>query len=67
MPYLICDHLRLADLQRQDTRADTPADAQRLAADMAKEYRCRVYVLGIVGIVDCPAIEPQWVQPLEPA
>ena len=20
MPYLICDHLRLADLQRQDTR-----------------------------------------------
>lgn len=32
-----------------------------------EERRCRVYVLGIVGIVDCPAIEPQWVQPLEPA
>ena len=29
MPYLICDHLRLADLQRQDTRAYTPADAEQ--------------------------------------
>ena len=67
MPYLIVDAIRLADLCRMDTVAHTPADAQRLAADMAKEYRCRVYVLGIVGIVDCAAIEPQWVQPLEPA
>ena len=28
MSYLICDHLRLADLQRMDTAADTPDEAQ---------------------------------------
>ena len=29
--YIICDHLRLADLQRMDTSADTPAQAQAAA------------------------------------
>lgn len=66
MSYLICDHLRLADLQRMDTAADTPAAAQHKAAELAKLYGCRVYVLGIVGVVECPAIEPQWVQPMGP-
>ena len=66
MTYLICDHLRLADLQRQDTAADTPAAAQHKAAELAKLYGCRVYVLGVVGVVECPAIEPHWVQPMGP-
>ena len=65
MPYLICDHLRLADLQRMDTAADTPADAQHKAAELAKLYGCRVYVLGVVGVVECPAIVPQWVHPIK--
>ena len=65
MTYLICDHLRLDDLQRMDTAADTPDEAQRKAADIAQRYHCRVYVLGVVGVVECPAIEPQWVKPLK--
>ena len=64
MNYLICDHLRLSDLHRMDTTADTPEQAQHLAAEMAKQYGCRVYVLGVVGVVECPAREPQWVQPM---
>ena len=62
MNYIIADHLRLADLREMDTTADTPEEAQRLAAEMAQQYRCRVYVLGVVGVVECPAREPQWVQ-----
>lgn len=26
---------------------------------------CRVYVLGVVGVVECPAWEPQWVRVME--
>lgn len=62
--YIICDHLRLADLQRMDTSADTPAQAQQAAAEMAQRYGCRVYVLGVVGVVECPAKEPQWTKPI---
>ena len=40
------------------------ADHLRLATEMAQQYRCRVYVLGVVGVVECPAREPQWVQAL---
>lgn len=63
--YLICDHLRLSDLQRMDTSADTPAQAQQAAAEMAQRYGCRVYVLGVVGVVECPAKEPQWTKPMD--
>ena len=62
--FLIADYIRLYDLERMDTPAETPAEAQRLAEAMAKEHRCRVYVLGVVGIVECPAIEPNWTKPL---
>ena len=65
MTYIIADHIRLADLQRMDTSADTPAEAQAKAAELAKLYGCRVYVLGVVGVVECPAIVPQWVQPIK--
>ena len=67
-PYIICDHIRLADLQRMDTSADTPAQAQQAAAEMAQRYGCRVYVLGVVGVVgvvECPAREPQWIKGVE--
>ena len=65
MIYIIADHLRMDDFKRMDTSADTPAEAQTKAAEMAKLYACRVYVLGVVGVVECPAIEPQWVQPMD--
>ena len=64
MQYLIAGYIRPYDLERQDTPADTPAEAQRLAEAMAKAHRCRVYVLGVVGIVECPAIEPSWTKPI---
>ena len=66
LTYLICDAERVRDLHRMDTTADTPEQAQQLAAEMAKQYGCRVYVLGVVGVVECPATVPQWVQPLAP-
>jgi hypothetical protein len=47
-----------------DTAAETPEEAQRLAEAMAKEHRCKVYVFGVVGVVECPAAEPQWTKPL---
>ena len=31
MTYIIADRLRMDDVKRQDTSADTPAEAQRLA------------------------------------
>ena len=64
MTHIICDHLRLTDFGRQDTIANTPAEAQQKAAEMAQRFGCRVYVLGIVGVVECPAIEPHWVMPI---
>lgn len=64
MTYIIADHIGLAYLQRMSTSADTLAAAQATAAKLAKQYGCRVYVLGVVGVVECPAIEPQWVQPM---
>ena len=64
MNYLIADHLRKDDFDRMDTTANTPDEAQRLAEAMAKEHRCRVYVLAVVGIVECPAIEPNWTKPM---
>lgn len=42
----------------------TAEQAQQAAADMARRYGCRVYVLGVVGVVECLSREPQWVQPL---
>lgn len=62
--YLVCDALRFGDLQHQDTAAMTAEQAQQAAAEMARRYGCRVYVLGVVGIVECPARDPQWVRPL---
>ena len=64
MTYLICDAERVRDLHRMDTTADTPAQAQHLAAGMAQQYGCRVYVLGVVGVVECLATAPQWVRPI---
>ena len=62
--YLIADHIRLYDLERMDTPAETPEEARRLAEAMAKEHRCKVFVLAIVGVVGCPAIEPSWTRPM---
>ena len=64
MQYVIFDYIRAYDIERMDTSADTPAEAQAKAAEMAQQYGCRVYVLGVVGVVECPAIVPQWVQPM---
>ena len=65
MNYLIADYIRMYDLERMDTTAETPDEAQRLAEAMAKEHRCRVYVLAVVGVVECPAIETSWTKPME--
>ena len=65
--YLICDHLRLVDLLRMDTSAGTPPEAQAAAEAMSAKYGCRVYVLGIIGVVECPAKEPKWTQPMHGA
>lgn len=54
--YLVCDALRFGDLRHQDTAAMTAEQARPAAADMA--------VLGVVGIVECPARDPQWVRPV---
>ena len=62
--FLIADYIRLYDLERQDTPAETPEEARRLAEAMARQHKCKVYVLGVVGVVECPAIVPQWVQPM---
>ena len=64
MNYIIADAERVSDLRRMDTTADTPEQAQDLAAEMAQQYGCRVYVLGVVGVVECPATVAQWVQPI---
>ena len=64
MNYLICDAERVRDLHRMDTTPDTTEQAQHLAAEMAQQYGCRVYVLGVLGVVECPATVPQWVQPI---
>ena len=62
--FLIADYIRLYDLERMDTPAETPEEARRLAEAMAKEHRCKVYVLAVVGVVECPASEPSWTQPM---
>ena len=64
--YLVCDARRFGDLARQDTAAMTAEQAQQAAAEMAQRYGCRVYVLGVVGVVECPAKEPQWTKHMEP-
>jgi len=64
MQYVIFDYIRAYDIERMDTAAETPEEAQRLAEAMAKEHRCKVYVFGVVGVVECPAAEPQWTKPL---
>ena len=62
--FLIADYIRKDDFDRMDTTANTPDEAQRLAEAMAKEHQCKVYVFGVVGVVECPAAEPQWTKPL---
>jgi hypothetical protein len=64
MQYVIFDYIRAYDIERMDTTANTPDKAQRLAEAMAKEHRCKVYVLAVVGVVECPALEPSWTKPL---
>ena len=64
MQYLVMDYIRAYDLERMDTPAETPDEAQRLAEAMAKEHRCKVFVLAVVGVVECPASEPSWTKPL---
>ena len=64
MNYLIADYIRLYDLERQDTPAETPEEARRLAETMARQHKCKVYVLGVVGVVECPALEPSWTKPM---
>ena len=64
MKYLVMDYIRAYDIERMDTTAESPEEAQRLAEAMAKEHRCKVFVLGVVGVVECPAIEPNWTKPI---
>lgn len=59
MTYLICDHLRLADLHRMDTTALTVADAKQAAEAMAKRFGCTVTVLAPVAVCE-GGIEPRW-------
>lgn len=59
MTYLVCDAIRLADLKRQDTAAETVAEAKREAEAMAKRYGVRVYVLAVVGEVE-GLVDPRW-------
>lgn len=62
--YLICDHLRLHDLQRMDTTADTADTARQLAEELATRYGCAVHVLAVVGTVECPGRAPEWTKPI---
>jgi hypothetical protein len=64
MQYVIFDYIRAYDIERMDTTANTPDEAQRLAEAMAKEHQCKVFVLAVVGVVECPASEPSWTKPL---
>ena len=64
MQFLIADYIRMYDLERQDTPAETPEEAQRLAEAMARLHHCKVYVLAVVGVVECPALEPSWTKPM---
>lgn len=57
--YLIVDALRLQDLLRMDTVAQTPGEAKALAEKMAKQYGVAVTVLAPVGEVS-GAVEPRW-------
>ena len=57
--YLIVDAIRLSDLLRMDTTAQTPAEAKKLAEAMAKQYGTTVTVLAPVGEVS-GAVEPRW-------
>ena len=62
--YLIADYIRMYDLERMDTPAETLEEARRLAEDMARRHKCKVYVLAVVGVVECPASEPSWTKPM---
>ena len=64
MQYVIFDYIRAYDIERMDTTANTPDEAQRLAEAMAKEHQCKVFVLAVVGVVECPASEPSWTKPI---
>lgn len=59
MAYLIVDAIRLQDLMRMDSTAQTPAEAKALAESMAKQYGVTVTVLAPVGVVE-GAVEPRW-------
>jgi len=62
--FLIADYIRLYDLERMDTPAETPEEARRLAEDMARQHKCKVFVLAVVGVVECPASDPSWTKPI---
>ena len=64
MQYVIFDYIRAYDIERMDTPAETPEEAQRLAEAMARQHKCKVYVLAVVGVVECPASEPSWTKPI---
>ena len=65
MKYVIFDYIRAYDIERMDTPAETPEEARRLAEAMARLHHCKVYILEIVGVVECLATEPSWTKPLE--
>ena len=64
MQYVIFDYIRACDIERMDTPAETPEEARRLAEDMSRRHKCKVYVLAVVGVVECPASEPSWTKPI---
>lgn len=61
--YLIVDAIRLADLLRMDTVAQTVAEAKAAAEAMARKYGTTVTVLAAVGEV-AGVVDPQWAKPL---
>lgn len=59
MQYLIVDSIRLADLLRMDTTAETQAEASLAAEEMAKRFGCPVTVLAPVAVCE-GSVEPRW-------
>lgn len=64
--YLVVDAIRLSDLGRMDTTAQTLQEAKAAAEDIARKYGTRVYILGVVGEVE-GMVDPHWVVDPEPA
>ena len=67
MTYLIVDAIRLSDLRRMDTTAETTAQAKEAAEAMATRFGATVTVLAPVAVCEA-GIKPRWTKelPAEP-